>query len=415
MTERERIADEMEDVLLHRTLGAWFPRCVEDAGPFGGFHERYDRTWTPLPDPTRSLVFAARMTWVCATMTEGGFPGAWREWTIRGVEHLRDRFHTGEGRFHWRVDTEGAPIGEHANDSVLYGHAFAIFALAAAARTVPESGAGPLAEAAFVWYESAHRDPEFPGSFEIVDAQGRPALDRAGEDELGTPYGMKSQNSPLHLLEALAELHEIAPTETVEARLREAIRLLTDTMFRAPGRLEHQMRRDGSPLLAPATFGHDVEAGHLVLAALARLPGEDEWTPTARERAGLLIRTALGDGFAVDDQERGSLGVNANDGARVSWVQSENLLALATMVAEGEDLMGDLTAQWAWFRDRQVDPEYGGLFGALSPEGKPLGSAEKGGPWKAAYHDTRALLYSARLLRGARVGEDPDRDAPRGY
>ncbi|RYG64771.1 hypothetical protein EON77_19315, partial [bacterium] len=285
MNERERLADEMEGVLLHRTLGAWFPRCVEDAGAFGGFHERYDRSWTALPDPGRSLVFAARMTWVCATMAEGGFPGFWREWAVRGVEHLRDRFHAGNGRFHWRVDLEGRPVGDHANQSVLYGHAFALFALAAAARVVPESDARELADTAFAWYETAHRDPEGPGSFEIVGADGAPVLGETGEDELGTPYGIKSQNSPLHLLEALAEYHSVAPSETVETRLREAIRLLTDTMYQAPGRLEHQMQRDGTPLPAPATFGHDVEAGHLVLAALAQLPSEDEWTPTARERA----------------------------------------------------------------------------------------------------------------------------------
>ncbi len=417
MIERETLAREMEDALLPGilgpgTLGPWFPRCVEDAGAFGGFHERYDRAWNPLPDEGRSLVFAARMTWVGATMAEAGFPGEWRAWALRGAGHLRDRFHAGDGRFHWRVDLDGRPVGTHAGESVLYGHAFAVFALAAAARAAPETGALDLARRAFDLYERAHRDPDHPGAFEIVGSDGAPVLAREGRDELGTPYGRKSQNSPLHLLEALTELYAVLPGPRVGERLRDAVGFLTETMFQAPGRLAHEVERDGTPVDAPATFGHDVEAAHLVLAAEGALA---ERTPLAQSRARALVRTALAAGFARDGEGRGSLAAAPDDPARISWVQSESLLALATMVAEGEDLLGELKAQWAWFRDVQIDPEHGGLFGRVSPEGEPLGDGAKGGPWKAAYHDTRALLRSARLLRGARAGEDPDADAPRGY
>ena len=183
-------------------------------------------------------------------------------------------------------------------------------------------------------------------------------------------------------------------------------------MFDPSGHLHHEVERDGTPVPAAATFGHDVEAGHLVLAAESLL---NDRTPLAQERARRLIRTAMEKGFIRDAEGRGSLAATLQDGTRISWVQSENLLALATMVAEGEDSMDGLKAQWRWFRDRQVDAEFGGLFGALSSTGEVRGDGGKGNAWKAAYHDSRALLYSARLLRGGHTGEDPDRDVPRGY
>lgn len=407
MSPRERMADEMEDALLHRTLGAWFPRCAEDAGAFGGFHQSYDRAWNPLPDESRSLVFAARMTWTCATIAEAGFPGAWREWTIQGVEHLRSRFHAGEGRFHWTVDLDGAPTGEHVGQSVLYGLVFAIYGLAAAARVVPETGALDLAKEAFSWFERGHRDGNHPSALDIVGFDEAPVLEGEGIDAIGTPYGRKSQNSALHLMEALTELYRVLPEEPVRTRLREAIAVITEGIFLPPGGLSNEMERDGTPTGGPASLGHEVEAGHLILAAEAVL---NERTPLAQERARLLIRTAQGHGF-----RDGSLALSREDETRISWVQSENLLALATLLAEGEDVLSDLEAQWAWFRDRQIDPEHGGLFGALSSTGEVLGDGEKGNAWKAAYHDTRGLLYSARLLRGGATGEDPDVSVPVGY
>ena len=407
MMAREELADEMEAGLVRHVLAPFYPRCLDGAG---GFHERYDRAWNETPDEGRSLVAQARHTWTCATMAEAGFAGDWRGWTAHGVAYLRDRLHAGGGRFHWRLGAEGEPVGDHAGGSVLYGHAFALFALAAAARAVPQTEALGLAREAFGWYERAHRDQGRPGSFEYADREGRPAFPI--ENEVGVAGDQRSQNSPLHLLEALTELYRVWPDATVARRVRETVALLTETMFLAPGHLAFAIGPDGGLSPEPRTYGHDVEAGHLVLAAERTL---GEATPLARERAWALVAAPMAAGFVRDAEGRGSLADGPLGGNRTWWVQAESLLALATLVAEGEDRMGELRAQWAWMRDRQADAEFGGFLPAVDAEGGVVGDGAKAGPWKTGYHDGRALLFSARLLRGGRVGEDPDERVPRGY
>lgn len=402
MIAREALADEMEAGLVRHVLAPFYPRCVDEEG---GFRQSYDRAWNELPHTGKSLVAQARHTWICATMAEAGFAGDWRAWTAHGVAFLRDTLHAGGGRFHWRLDEAGEPTGPHAGQSVLYGHAFALFALSAAARIVPETGALNLAKEAFGWYERAHHDPARSGSFEYADVNGDPVLKT--ENELGIDGDLRSQNSPLHLLEALTELYRVWPDEAVAARIRETIALLTETMFIAPGHLAFALDADGGHIPDPRTYGHDVEAGHLVLAAEGVL---GETTELAQTRARDLIHAPQEVGF-----QNGSLASGPADDARSWWVQAENLLALATLVSEGEDRMDALQAQWAWMRDRQADAEHAGFFSAVDAEGNLLGDGAKAGPWKTGYHDGRALLYSARLLRGGGVGGDPDERVPRAY
>ena len=50
-----------------------------------------------------------------------------------------------------------------------------------------------------------------------------------------------------------------------------------------------------------------------------------------------------------------------------------------------------LSQQWEWVRDRQWDSERGGFHARLDEEGR-VRDSRKGHQWKAAYHDTRALL-----------------------
>ena len=53
----------------------------------------------------------------------------------------------------------------------------------------------------------------------------------------------------------------------------------------------------------------------------------------------------------------------------------------------------------AFIRDKLVDTEHRGLWALVEPDGKPV-TTVKAQPWKAAYHDGRALMnVSERLGR----------------
>lgn len=54
--------------------------------------------------------------------------------------------------------------------------------------------------------------------------------------------------------------------------------------------------------------------------------------------------------------------------------------------------------QWQFIKTYQIDPQDGGVYEMVGPNGNPV-NANKGRIWKAAYHDGRALLNVSERLR----------------
>ena len=369
--------DEVRLVLQERLVAPWFPRCVD---PTGGFLQTFDADWNHdvEADRTRNLVFQSRMTWLSATLAEGD--ARFADPARHGVRFLADRiFDERSGIFRWSTD-------DATGDSVLYGLAFAIFGLAAAARVLGNEEALTLAKRGFALLDSHHFDPEHHGLFEIIGPDGAPADGRKGRTAVGLPYGLKSQNATLHVVEALAELHRVWPHAQVATRLGEAIAFCLGPLYREGAPMVVTAHRDGSPAGDEVSLGHDIEASHLL-----RTAAEEIGTFDAEIRTKTLDLARVSTRLGFD----GSFADHPGDETRTWWVQAEALLAFATL--RGEGFEDELARQWKWIARYMVDHERGGTYASVSRDGQVL-DARKGGVWKAAYHDGRALLYVTKLL-----------------
>ena len=60
---------------------------------------------------------------------------------------------------------------------------------------------------------------------------------------------------------------------------------------------------------------------------------------------------------------------------------------------------------WQWIDQHQTDWESGEWFDTILPDGQPLAS-NKAHPWKAGYHNGRALLEVLERLRPASGSAD---------
>lgn len=400
--EMTPLKSEMEASLRRDLLKPWFPACVDEAG---GFRQDFAADWTPGSSTDRFLVFQARMTWVAATVFEAYGDAAFRGYAEHGLRFLADVLAQPDGSFLWTVDAEGRPIGNYRSQRHAYGSSFAIYALAAAARVLHSQEAVDLARRAFDWLEAHHRDSEHGGYFECVDPDGRPILETPPTgrdvDAIGTAYGLKSQNTHLHLMEAFAELHRVWPDPLLKARLGETLEILSERLYVAPGWLHAFAEPDWTPVPDAISYGHDVEATHLLLDAARELGREDD---VLFHKAKALTDFALDTGW---DSRSGGFYLwgtpeGATDRTKNWWVQAEGLLALALVLAEtGDERYADaLRSQWRWIKAYQVDHDHGGWFANVDEEGHPIGSGAKGNPWKAAYHDGRALLFAARIVGG---------------
>ena len=350
----------------------------------------------------RSIVFQSRMTWLTATVAASGTvdPDRYAGYARHGLREIADRFVNADGSFAWSLDRERVSAGSHHEERHAYGHSFAIYALAAVAKVLDSEGALDLAKGAFVYLEASHHDPIDGGYFEASDSDGRVIRDRGGRDAIGTPYGLKSQNTHLHLLEAFTELYRVWPDMQVRARLEELLELFLGQLYVADGWLHVYVESDWTPVPGAVSHGHDVEAAHLILDAATALGQVDARViNAARGLIDYALRTGWHEagGFFYSGTPEGKV----VDDTKNWWAQAEGLLGLAALF----DQTGDpryaeaLAGQWRWIRDHQIDKVHGGWYESVAPNGEVLPSFAKGHAWKAAYHDGRALLFTARLLR----------------
>ena len=405
-----RIADETEANLRKEILDKFFPGAADESG--GGFHENYSLNWIRTAGANRSIVYQSRLTWTSAEAARR-FPAQaemYLAMTRRGAACLADKLwdKTGGG-FHWQVGPDGRAVSDTKQ---MYGHAFGIYALAASYRASKDPASLDLAKKGFQWLEEHAHDPVNKGYFESIGADGKPVTRGAG-NAVGAAPGQKSMNTSIHLLEALTGLYQVWPDPLVKTRVQEMLGLCRDKIYAEPGYLIQFLSTDWKPTLSPDSFGHDVEAGFLMIEA-AEVLGQDD--PRARTAARHLVDHALRYGW---DNHRGGLydtGVMNAEGIvtgglrteKIWWVEAEHLNALL----QQHELAGKETTrywdafvkQWAWITQYQIDPAHGGWWPTVEADGTPA-SRGKADMWTECYHQARAMLVVSERLRKLAAGE----------
>ena len=410
----QRLADAVEGHWRREVLAVWFPRCVDMRR--GGFSPSFHEDWTPGEQNDKTLVFQSRMTWVCAqvAMKYPEHKPVYLGYTRHGLDFLETSlWDRQEGGFFWGLDESGKISPHYGTGKHVYGVAFAMYATAAAYQATHDPRALDLAKRAFAWLDRHAHDSLHGGYYEALSRNGEPILpatrdvDRMGAapglDFIGTKYGYKSMNSHIHLLEALTGLYTVWRDASVGVRLREVFHLVRDRIAVEPGCLNLYFTPDWRPLPDHDSFGHDVETAYLLLEAAAALHQDD---PKTAAVARSLVDHALEWGW--DEQrggfyDKGGAFSPAHGRDKIWWTEAEGLNALLLM----HERFGSHTPryfeaflkQWDFIDNFQADHRHGEWFERVSAEGQPLPGQAKGTIWKAAYHNGRALMNVAEMLR----------------
>ncbi|MGA2258102.1 MAG: AGE family epimerase/isomerase [Thermoguttaceae bacterium] len=400
-----RIADEVDANLQKEILEKFFPATVNEQG--GGFCENYSRDWTPTGGKNKSIVYQGRLTWTSAEAARR-FPAKadlYLAMTRRGAACLADKLwdKTGGG-FFWHVDAKGRPTSDTKQ---MYGHAFGIYALAANYQATKDRAALDLAKKAFQWLEQHAHDNVNKGYAEAIGPGGKPVT-RGGPNAVGAGAGQKSMNTSIHVLEALTGLYQVWPDPLLGTRVQEMLEVCRDKVYCQPGYLTQFFSADWKRTSSPDSFGHDVEAGFLMVEAAEALNRDD---PRAWRAARQLVDHAMRYGW---DERRGGLydsGTMDAEGAvtgdlrteKIWWVEAEHLNALLLLHErlgkETNQYWDAFVKQWDWITRYQVDHTYGGWYATVRADGAPASSA-KADMWTECYHQGRAMLtVSARLRK----------------
>ncbi len=403
-------------------VGRWIPRAVD---PKGGFHQNYDSAWNPLPDDSRGVVYQARMTWLASI---GGNNEVAEHGAKFLMEHLWDKK---LGGFWWSVGLDGKPSAEKHT----YGNAFALYALARRANESGRLSDRARATQAFDWLEAKAHDPKLGGWFEVLDAANKPILvaDPGSGDSIGTPYGVRSMNTTIHILEALVEyvvlmrrefrvghgaggnpdfaasemrpikggfyeLSKKKPNSSVaERRLEEAFRLVRDRFVSKDGELWYYLSADYAESVSNLdSYGHELETAYLLLEA-AEVLGKPDDKETWR-KAKLLMDHCLK--VAWDEQNggffyEGHIGKGPSERKKEWWTTAEGLNALRIFAKKYGGIYQTRYEQlWKFVLEYQVDKVHGGWHPTLDENNQPV-ARNKSDAWTEGYHQARAIFLAS--------------------
>ncbi|MBN1809018.1 MAG: AGE family epimerase/isomerase [Planctomycetes bacterium] len=361
----------------------------------GFFSTDADVHWRPRGENTATLVSQTRMIFVfsrgvdflAGTGTHPKLREAMSSALRPGIEFFLSKFHDSRsGGWFQSVDRAGGVIDTGKD---LYGHAFAILALAAASSSGAVFPSRDCADDAVLETirvaTGPFRDGE-GGFIRHMDA----AFSRDLDDK-------RTQNPVMHLFEALSEASDasgLAP-ETRSAARDAAVAVLGLVLDRLYDRARHCIPefhdRGWKPLPAEQggriDLGHQFEWSYLLRSAPAAVGRRRRRMAAADE----LLRFALDNAVRRDNGAVRSTLASGPGDPIVSWTQCEAVRAAAKAGADhaaAAALLLDFYARYF------ADPVSGGCYSTVSPDGEVV-AGDKGSVYKVGYHETGMLLSLA--------------------
>lgn len=390
------LADRIESDLLHNILPFWATHAVD---PNGAFYGAVSCDLQVDPTAERGMLLSARILWT--------FAAAFRAYGLdrdRAVmERAREDLLTGfcdpvHGGFIWSVHPDSSPARTRKQ---VYGQAFAIYAFTEHHLATGDPASLAAAQDLFHLLERHARDPEHGGYFEAFAADWSPIEDmRLSAIDLNTP---KSQNTLLHLMEAYTNLHHAWPDPAVTEALTALVHLMRDRVLDPAGEhLRLFFDVDWTPAHDTISYGHDIEAAWLLVAAVRVLP----LSRLQAEIEALAVRIANATLPFLDAD--GALLYEGNPREGVTkdfkewWVQNEALVGFLEAHQLTDDPRFYTAAEriWEFCENHLIDHTHGEWFRATDRAGQPDTTALKISFWKCPYHNGRAALEAIRRLRG---------------
>lgn len=310
LADAARLRDRLKTWATEAAYPLWWTTGADHEK--GGFFEKIDQEGAPVDGPRRGRVLP-RQIFSFAIAGDLGWTGPWREAVEHGLASYLTAYRRPDGLFRALV----GPSGESLDDTAdLYDQAFALFALAAAARTLPSRADEARASAVTVRER-------------LVAERKHPVM---GFHQANPPIAPLQSNPHMHLFEAMLAWAEVDGDPAWRDQADEIAQLALSKFIHAEsGQVREFFDLDWNP--APGVDGRICEPGHqfewgwLLLrwsrlaeradakAAALRMidAAETHGTDLAR---GVAINALLDD-FSIHD-----------DGARL-WPQTERIKAAA--------------------------------------------------------------------------------------
>jgi predicted GH43/DUF377 family glycosyl hydrolase/mannose/cellobiose epimerase-like protein (N-acyl-D-glucosamine 2-epimerase family) len=393
------LARRMRAELESDILPFWLPYVDREAGGFYGL-VRNDKSFDAAAP--KGLVMHSRFLWAYSAAYMRYAKPEYLEAARAAYDYLRGgQRDEVRGGFWWIVDQEPGDAAHpgkatpEVDVKMVYGQAFAIYALAEYYLASGERGALDLAMETYRLLESIARDKAKGGYFEACD-RGWTKPIRFALSEVDIPCD-KSMNTNLHVLEALSNLYRASRDEGVKASLVSLLEVYAYRVFGQKPNTSLYFDREWKALTDHVSWGHDIESCWLMTEAAELAYGGAEKAPLFVREAIRSARAAI---LPVLAENGGSLPHEKSeakkhfDGQRDWWVQAEAVVGCVDAWQETGDgsYLAAAVRLWDYIETKVIDHENGEWFWGVSAAGLPDLERPKGGLWKTCYHNGRACL-----------------------
>lgn len=374
---------------VERNILAFWKNAAMDR-QHGGFAGRVSADNRADFTAHKSLIHSSRLVWAFARTLRGFGDEVSAELAAHAYDFFVSHFFDDEyGGLYWSVDAEGVCVNARKQT---YGQAFGIYALSEYYMATGERSALEKAMRLFSLVQAHCRDNENGGYWEARGRDWSEIADvRLSDRDLNEK---KSNNTHLHMLEALTNLLRASDDGTVRMALLETLDVFMNRVFERGSNhfilFQNEKWESRSDVIS---YGHEIEAVWLVGEALEVL-GDPElkkiYEPDLRAVSHNAITRYLDGKLALCGMFNESAG-DMVDRTKIWWVQNE--AAVGFLYAYGltgaEDYLSAALNLWEFCECELIDHEGGEWFETADERGR---RGEKVHEWKSCYHNTRMCV-----------------------
>ncbi|HTF95055.1 MAG TPA: AGE family epimerase/isomerase [Cellvibrio sp.] len=390
-----QVATEFEQELTGNILPYWIKHAPNSTT--GGFYGQVGLDGKADTNAERGALLSSRILWsFSAAYREYNKDPAYKKMADLAFQDLEQHFWDKKnGGLYWSITGAGKPAQTHKQ---IYGQVFGIYGYSEYARATGNQQALERAKTLYQLIEKNALDKKYGGYVEVLAEDWTPQTTL--HSSLGAPTA-KSQNTHLHVMEAYTNLLRVWPDAGLKKQQKALIELMLGKILNSKTHhLALHMDADWTIKGDEISYGHDIEAAWLLVEAATVLDDASLIKRTqnvAVKITDVTLAEGLDSNGAIFNLRSPKGLVDAN---KDWWAQAEALVGFINayeITGDTKYFMATMQV-WGFIKAHLINTKTGEWYWGTDRVGKQINQPTIS-MWKCPYHNSRAMMESARRLQ----------------